>query len=53
MFDTHHLMLDVKDNLLGILSTDTKYNVQLSSTDLLFCHRLNQIFMCDSFWRDV
>ncbi len=49
MFDTHHLMLDVKDDPLGISSTDTKYNVQLSSTDLLSCHRVNQIFMCDSF----
>ncbi len=49
MFDTHHLMLDVEDNLLRISSTDIKYNVKLSSTDLLSCHRVNQIFMCDSF----
>jgi len=49
MFETHHLLPDVKDNVLAISSTDTRYNVQLSSTDLLSCHQVNQIFMCDSF----
>jgi hypothetical protein len=49
MFETHHLLPDVKDNVLAISSTDTRFNVQLSSTDLLSCHRVNQIFMCDSF----
>jgi len=49
MFETHHLLPDVKDDVLAILSTDTMYNVQLSSTDLLSCHRVNQIFMCDFF----
>jgi hypothetical protein len=49
MFDTHHLLPDVKDDVLAISSTDTRFNVQLSSTDLLSCHRVNQIFMCDSF----
>ena len=49
MFDTHHLMLDVKNDMLGISSTDTKYNIQLSSADLASCHRINQVFMCDSF----
>jgi hypothetical protein len=49
MFDTHHLMLDVKNDMLGISSTDTKYNIQLSSADLTSCHRINQVFMCDSF----
>ncbi len=49
MFKTHHLLPDVKDNMLAISSTDTRFNVQLSSTDLMSCHRVNQIFMCDSF----
>jgi hypothetical protein len=49
MFETHHLLPDVKDDVLAISSTDTRYNVQLSSTDLMSCHRVNQNFMCDSF----
>jgi hypothetical protein len=49
MFETHHLMIDAKDDILAISSTVTRYNVQLSSTDLLSCHRMNQVFMCDSF----
>jgi hypothetical protein len=49
MFETHHLLPDVKDDVLAISSTDTRFNVQLSSADLLSCHRVNQIFMCDSF----
>ncbi len=49
MFDTHHLMLDVKNDMLGISSTDTKYNIQLSSADLTSCHWINQVFMCNLF----
>jgi hypothetical protein len=49
MFGTHHLLPDVKEDVLAISSTDTRFNVQLSSTDLLSCHLVNQIFMCDSF----
>ncbi len=49
MFKTHHLLPDVKDDVLAISSMDTRYNVQLWSTDLMSCHRVNQIFMCDSF----
>jgi hypothetical protein len=49
MFDTHHLMIDAEDDILAILSLEIQYNVQLSSTDLLSCHRMNQVFMCDSF----
>ncbi len=49
MFETHHLLPDVKDEVLAISSTDTRYSVQLSSMDLLSCHWVNQIFMCDSF----
>ncbi len=42
-------MLDVKNDMLGISSTDTKYNIQLSSAGLTSCHRINQVFMCNSF----
>jgi hypothetical protein len=49
MFDTHHLMIDAREDVLAISLTETRYNVQLSSTDLLSCHRMNQVFMCDSF----
>jgi hypothetical protein len=49
MFETHHLMIDAEDDILAISSTELRYNVQLSSTDLLSCHRMNQVFMCDAF----
>ncbi len=49
MFATHHLMIDAQDDILAILSSETGYNIQLSSTYLLSCHQKNQVFMCDSF----
>jgi hypothetical protein len=49
LFETNHLLPDIRHDILAISSTDTKYNAQLSSKDLLSCHRVNQIFMCDSF----
>ncbi len=49
LFESHHHVPDVNTDVLAISSTDTRYNIQLSSTDLLSCHRVNQIFMCDSF----
>jgi hypothetical protein len=49
MFETHHLMIDAEDDILAISSTETRYNIQLSSMDLLSCHRMNQVFMCNSF----
>jgi len=49
MFDTHHLKIDAENDILAISSTETRYNIQLSSTDLLSCHRMNQVFMCDLF----
>jgi hypothetical protein len=45
MFDTHHLMLDVKNDILRISTTDIKYNMQLSSMDLLSCHRISQVLI--------
>ncbi len=38
LFESHHLVPDVKTDVLAISSTDTRYNIQLSSTDLLSCH---------------
>ncbi len=38
LFELHHLVPDVKTDVLAISSTDTRYNIQLSSTDLLSCH---------------
>jgi hypothetical protein len=49
MFDTHHLMINAKNDILAISSSETRYNVQLSFTDLLSCHPMNQVFMFDSF----
>jgi len=49
LFDTHHLMPDLKQDVIGISSTDDKYNILLSTTDLLSCHNVNQVFMCDTF----
>jgi hypothetical protein len=49
MFETHHLMIDAEEDILAISSSETRYNVQLTSTDLLSCHQMNQVFMCDSF----
>jgi hypothetical protein len=49
LFDTHHLILDVRHDVIGISFTNNKYNIQLSTTDLLSCHGINQVFMCDAF----
>jgi hypothetical protein len=49
MFETHHLMIDAEEDILAISSSETRYNLQLTSTDLLSCHQMNQVFMCDSF----
>jgi hypothetical protein len=42
-------MPDVKQDIIGISSTDDKYNIHLSTTELLSCHRVNQVFMCETF----
>jgi hypothetical protein len=49
LFETSHLLPDMKNDITAISSTDTQYNAQLSSTDLMSCHRVNQIFMCNLF----
>jgi hypothetical protein len=42
-------MINAKNDILAISSSETQYNMQLSSIDLLSCHRMNQVFMCNSF----
>jgi len=48
-FDEHFLIPDVKHDILAISSTDQRFSAQLSSVDLMGCHRVNQVFMCDRF----
>lgn len=48
-FQDTFLIPDVKNDVLAISSTDHRFSTQLSSVDLLGCHRVNQIFMCDRF----
>jgi len=48
-FEDHFLIPDVKNDILAISSTDQRFSAQLSSVDLMGCHRVNQVFMCDRF----
>jgi cell division protein FtsL len=48
-FDNTFLIPDVKNDILAVSSTDQRFSAQLSSVDLMGCHRVNQIFMCDRF----
>ena len=45
----HFLIPDVKNDVLAVSSTDQRLHVQLSSIDLMGCHRMNQLFLCDQF----
>jgi nitroreductase len=47
--DTYFLIPDVKNDVLAISANDNRFAIQLSSMDLLGCHRVNQLFMCDRF----
>lgn len=49
LFEDRYLIPDVKTDVLAISSTSNRLNIQLAAVDLLSCHRINQIFMCDSF----
>jgi len=49
MFKMNYLIPDMRNDVIGISSTDDKYNIQLLSTNLLSCHWVNQIFMWDTF----
>jgi hypothetical protein len=48
-FGEHFLIPDVKNDVLAVSSTDQRLHVQLSSIDLMGCHRMNQLFLCDQF----
>jgi len=48
-FDNHFLIPDVQHDVLAVSSNDHRLSTHLSSVDLLGCHRVNQIFMCDRF----
>jgi len=47
--DSYFLIPDVKNDVLAISASDSRYAVQLSSTDLMGCFRANQMFMCERF----
>ena len=48
-FDDHFLIPDVQNDVLAVSSTDQRLSAHLSSVDLLGCHRMNQVFMCERF----
>ena len=48
-FDDHFLIPDVQNDVLAVSSTDQRLSTHLSSVDLLGCHRMNQVFMCNRF----
>ena len=48
-FEDHFLIPDVQHDVLAVSSNDHRLSTHLSSVDLLGCHRVNQIFMCDRF----
>ena len=45
--DTHLVFPDTRDDILGISNLDSSYSATFGSTDLLACHRVNQVFFCD------
>lgn len=47
--ETYFLIPDVKNDVLAISASDSRYAVQLSSADLMGCFRANQMFMCERF----
>ncbi len=49
LYEGHFLIPDVKNDVLAVSSTDQRLHMQLSSIDLMGCHRMNQLFLCDQF----
>ena len=45
----YFLIPDVKNDVLALSTQDSRYAIQLSSTDLMGCFRSHQMFMCDRF----
>ena len=48
-YDQHFLIPEVKNDILAISNTEARLHVQLSSADLMGCHKLGTIYMCDQF----
>jgi len=48
-FEDKYLIPDVKNDVIAISSTDNRLNVQLAAVELLSCHRMGQLFLCDNF----
>lgn len=46
LLEDQYLILDVKNDVIAISSTDNRLNVQLAATELLSCHQMGQTFMC-------
>ncbi len=47
--NSYFLIPDVKNDVLAISASDSRYAVQLSSTNLMGCFRANHMFMCKQF----
>lgn len=49
LFDDKYLIPDVKNDVIAISSTDSRLNIQLAAVELLSCHRMGSLFLCDNF----
>lgn len=49
LFDDQYLIPDVKNDVIAISSTDERLNIQMAAAELLSCHRMGQLFLCDNF----
>ncbi len=45
--DTHMLMLDPANQILAISASANRLSVELSAINLLGCHRVNQVYLCE------
>ena len=46
-FEEKFLIPDVKNDVLGIAVFDSTYHIQMTATELLGCHRINQMYFCE------
>ena len=46
-YEEKFLIPDVKNDVLGIAAFDSAYYVQISASELLGCHRINQFYFCE------
>ena len=49
LFEDKYLIPDVKNDVIAISSTDNRLNIQLAAVELLSCHRMSSLFLCDNF----